>query len=51
MKGEHAGTALVERLAKEARREAVNTGCDVLMVDTAGRLHIDEELMDGDAVS
>src|SRR5213594_206978 len=39
-------TATVERLAKEARREAVNTGCDVLIVDTAGRLHIDEQLMD-----
>jgi signal recognition particle subunit SRP54 len=36
----------VERLAKEARKEAVNTGCDVLIVDTAGRLHIDEQLMD-----
>src|SRR6201987_4950120 len=35
----------VERLAKEARREAVVTGCDVLIVDTAGRLHIDDELM------
>src|SRR5258706_14911259 len=39
-------TATVERLAKEARREAMNTGCDVLIVDTAGRLHIDEQLMD-----
>src|SRR3982075_1152951 len=39
-------TATVERLAKEARREAVNTGSDVLIVDTAGRLHIDEQLMD-----
>jgi signal recognition particle subunit SRP54 len=39
-------TATVERLAKEARREAVNSGCDVLIVDTAGRLHIDEQLMD-----
>ena len=36
----------VERLAKEARREAVVTGCDVLIVDTAGRLHIDDQLMD-----
>jgi signal recognition particle subunit SRP54 len=44
-KGEAPGTALVERLAKEARREAINTGCDTLIVDTAGRLHIDEELM------
>jgi signal recognition particle subunit SRP54 len=42
---EPAGTALVERLAKEARREAVIMGCDTLIVDTAGRLHVDEELM------
>ncbi len=41
-----ANTATVERLAKEARREAVNSGCDVLIVDTAGRLHIDDQLMD-----
>ena len=41
-----ANTANVERLAKEARREAVNTGCDVLIVDTAGRLHIDDQLME-----
>jgi len=39
-------TPTVERLAKEARREAVNTGCDVLIVDTAGRLHIDDRLME-----
>src|ERR1700690_1524326 len=44
-KGEKPGTPLVERLAKEARREAVITGCDTLIVDTAGRLHIDEQLM------
>lgn len=43
---EEANTPTVERLAKEARREAVNNGCDVLIVDTAGRLHIDEQLMD-----
>ncbi len=41
-----ANTPTVERLAKEARREAVNFGCDVLVVDTAGRLHIDERLME-----
>ena len=41
-----ANTATVERLVKEARHEAINTGCDVLIVDTAGRLHIDEQLMD-----
>ncbi len=39
-------TATVERLVKEAKREAVVSGCDVLIVDTAGRLHIDEQLMD-----
>ncbi len=32
-------------LARSARREAVQSGRDVLLVDTAGRLHIDEELM------
>src|SRR3989441_2756084 len=32
-------------LARSARREAVNNGRDVLLVDTAGRLHIDEDLM------
>jgi len=41
-----ANTATVERLAKEARREAINTGCNVLIIDTAGRLHIDDQLMD-----
>jgi signal recognition particle subunit SRP54 len=45
LKGEAPGTALVERLAKEARREAMIMGCDTLIVDTAGRLGIDEELM------
>ncbi len=44
-KGESAGTPLVERLGKEARREAVIMGCDTLIVDTAGRLHIDQDLM------
>src|SRR5579871_4159789 len=39
-------TATVERLVKEARREAVNTGSDVLIVDTAGRLHVDDPLME-----
>jgi len=43
---QEANTATVERLVKEARREAVVTGSDVLVVDTAGRLHIDEQLMD-----
>ncbi len=33
------------QLAKSARREAVNSGRDILLVDTAGRLHIDDDLM------
>jgi signal recognition particle subunit SRP54 len=45
LKGEAPGSALVERLASEARREARNFGFDTLIVDTAGRLHVDEELM------
>ena len=45
-KGETAGPELVVRLAKEALREARIMGCDTLIVDTAGRLHIDEGLMD-----
>jgi signal recognition particle subunit SRP54 len=45
-KGEAAGPDLVVRLAKEALREAKIMGCDTLIVDTAGRLHIDEALMD-----
>jgi len=40
-----ANTATVERLVKEAKREAVISGSDVLIVDTAGRLHIDDDLM------
>ncbi len=32
-------------LAKSARREAVQTGRDTILIDTAGRLHIDEDLM------
>jgi signal recognition particle subunit SRP54 len=32
-------------LARSARRECANTGRDVLLVDTAGRLHIDDDLM------
>ena len=41
-----ADTPTVERLVKEARRDAINNACDVMIVDTAGRLHIDEQLMD-----
>jgi signal recognition particle subunit SRP54 len=32
-------------LARSGRKEAMQTGRDTLLVDTAGRLHIDEELM------
>ncbi|MBV9224877.1 MAG: signal recognition particle protein, partial [Acidobacteriaceae bacterium] len=32
-------------LARSARRDAMQTGRDVLLVDTAGRQHIDEQLM------
>src|SRR5579864_5627255 len=45
-KVEESNTATVERLVKEARREAIINACDVLIVDTAGRLHIDEQLME-----
>ncbi|HEX8720799.1 MAG TPA: signal recognition particle protein [Pyrinomonadaceae bacterium] len=33
-------------LAREAFRHAQQTGYDTLLIDTAGRLHIDEELME-----
>ncbi len=41
-----ANTETVIRLVKEARREAINKACNLLIVDTAGRLHIDEQLME-----
>ena len=44
-KVETSDTATVERLVKEARKEAINSGCNFLIVDTAGRLHIDDDLM------
>ncbi len=34
-----------DELARGAKREAAETGRDVILVDTAGRLHIDDELM------
>jgi signal recognition particle subunit SRP54 len=40
------GTPEVLRLAKEAKRDAANYGCDILIVDTAGRTGIDKQLMD-----
>jgi signal recognition particle subunit SRP54 len=39
-------TASVLRLAKSALKEARDYGCNILIVDTAGRLGIDEALMD-----
>jgi signal recognition particle subunit SRP54 len=33
-------------LARSARREAAQSGRDVVLVDTAGRLHIDDQLME-----
>lgn len=35
-----------EDIAENALREAQNKGYDVLIIDTSGRLHIDEQLMD-----
>jgi signal recognition particle subunit SRP54 len=40
-----AGETQPLELALSARRESANTGRDVLLVDTAGRLHIDDQLM------
>ncbi|MFW6052395.1 MAG: signal recognition particle protein [Desulfosalsimonas sp.] len=33
-------------IAEKARQRAPSEGCDTLILDTAGRLHIDEELME-----
>ena len=40
------GTADVLRIAKDAKREAASYGCDILIVDTAGRNQIAADLMD-----
>jgi signal recognition particle subunit SRP54 len=40
------GTDDVLRLAKDAKREAASFGCDILIVDTAGRNQIAADLMD-----
>ena len=34
------------KIAKEGVKEAIRRGCDMVFIDTAGRLHIDEELME-----
>ncbi len=51
--GEQAGVSVFEmgqgnpvKIAKEAVRHAKDHGNDLVILDTAGRLHIDEELMD-----
>ncbi|MBN1554365.1 MAG: signal recognition particle protein [Phycisphaerae bacterium] len=33
------------KVARKAVQHAESTGCDVVVIDTAGRLHIDEEMM------
>ncbi len=40
------GNMIAEDIALKARKEAERRGFDVLIVDTAGRLQIDEELME-----
>lgn len=42
----HSGAGPVEEIAAAAIREAQRLGNDVVILDTAGRLHIDAELMD-----
>ncbi len=42
----HSGSGAVESIAAGALQEAARTGVDVVILDTAGRLHADEELMD-----
>jgi signal recognition particle subunit SRP54 len=42
----HSGQGPVEQIAAAAIREAERVGCDVVVLDTAGRLHVDTELMD-----
>ncbi|HEY8798042.1 MAG TPA: signal recognition particle protein [Candidatus Dormibacteraeota bacterium] len=41
----HSGSGKVEDIANAAIREALRLGLDVVILDTAGRLHIDGELM------
>src|SRR5712691_7026142 len=41
----HAGSGPVEAIAAAAIREAQRLGLDVVILDTAGRLHLDTELM------
>jgi signal recognition particle subunit SRP54 len=41
----HTAVGPVEAIAAAAIREAERIGCDVVILDTAGRLHLDAELM------
>src|SRR3989441_6718771 len=41
----HAGQGSVEDIARDAIEEASRLGLDVVILDTAGRLHVDAELM------
>ncbi len=42
---EHDGSAKPLEIAREAVRDARRSGFDTVLIDTAGRLHIDDELM------
>jgi signal recognition particle subunit SRP54 len=42
----HSGQGNVEDMAQSALKEAARLGHDVVILDTAGRLHVDAELMD-----
>jgi len=42
----HSGSGMVESIAAGGLHEAARAGADVVILDTAGRLHVDEELMD-----
>jgi signal recognition particle subunit SRP54 len=41
----HSGTGAVEQIAVAAVRDAARIGADTVILDTAGRQHVDEELM------
>src|SRR5438128_8945950 len=42
----HTSEASVQHIARAAVAEARRLGCDVVILDTAGRLHVDAELME-----
>src|SRR5229473_87631 len=42
----HSGQGSVEDIARAALKEAARQGLDVVILDTAGRLHVDAELME-----